>query len=98
MAEQQEKKSVNIISILQNNVEISRYKYDAYGNYEIYKYNHNNELVLDNDSISIGNKNPFRYKSYYIGRKRENRLNEVVFIVEKRRIKKKGISNYKLQH
>ena len=34
----------------------------------------------------------------YIGRKSENRLNEVVFIVEKRRIKKKGISNYKWKH
>ena len=55
----------NIISILRNNVEVNRYKYDAYGNCEVYKYNSNNELVLDNDDTSIGNKNPFRYKSYY---------------------------------
>ena len=56
----------NIISILQNNIEINRYKYDAYGNCEVYKYNSNNELVLDNDDTSIGNRNPFRYKSYYL--------------------------------
>ena len=33
---------------------------------EVYKYNSNNELVLDNDDSSIGNRNPFRYKSYYL--------------------------------
>ena len=55
----------NIISILHNNVEVNRYKYDAYGNCEVYKYNSNQGLVLDADNTSIGNRNPFRYKSYY---------------------------------
>ena len=56
----------NIISIVHNNVEVNRYKYDAYGNCEVYTYNHNGELVIDVDNTSIGNKNPFRYKSYYL--------------------------------
>ena len=55
----------NIISIIQNNIEVNRYKYDAYGNCEVYTYNYNGELVIDNTNYSIGNKNPFRYKSYY---------------------------------
>ena len=55
----------NIISIIHNNVEVNRYKYDAYGNCEVYTYNHNGELVIDNTNYSIGNRNPFRYKSYY---------------------------------
>ena len=46
-------------------MEVNRYKYDAYGNCEVYKHNSNQGLVLDNDDTSIGNKNPFRYKSYY---------------------------------
>ncbi len=55
----------NIISIIQNNIEVNRYKYDAYGNCEVYTYNYNGELVIDNTNYSIGNRNPFRYKSYY---------------------------------
>ena len=55
----------NIISIIQNDVEVNRYKYDAYGNCEVYTYNYNGELVIDNTNYSIGNRNPFRYKSYY---------------------------------
>ena len=37
------------------------YVYDAWGNHRVYKSNG----TIDNDPTSIGNLNPFRYRSYY---------------------------------
>ena len=55
----------NIIAIIRDGIEIVRYIYDAFGNMEVYGYDNNGDLVLNNNDSFIGNINPFRYKSYY---------------------------------
>ena len=58
----------DIIGIASDGVEINRYIYDAFGNVNVYKYNSNNDLVIDNDINSIGNINPYLFKGYYYDR------------------------------
>ena len=53
----------NITAITHRNKRIvARYKYDTWGNCTVY----NEDGEIDTDPISIGNVNPFRWKSYYL--------------------------------
>ena len=47
-----------------SNVLVARYEYDAWGNHKVYDQNGS----LNTISTSIGNINPFRYRSYYYDR------------------------------
>ena len=54
----------DIIGIIEGNIVVARYVYDAWGNHCVYdQYGQ-----IDASSTSIGNINPFRYRSYYFDR------------------------------
>ena len=55
----------NIISLIEDGKEVTRYIYDSYGDHQVYELNQNGELVLNTSDSFIGNINPIRYKSYY---------------------------------
>ena len=56
----------NILAIIKDGEEVVRYIYDSYGNTQVYGYDNNGELEVNNSDSFIGNINPFRYKSYYL--------------------------------
>ena len=51
----------DIVGIMEGTTLKNIYVYDAWGNHRVYKSNG----TIDNDPTSIGNLNPFRYRSYY---------------------------------
>ena len=55
----------NIISLIEDGKEVTRYIYDAFGNIEVYGIDNSGNLYINNNSSFIGNINPIRYKSYY---------------------------------